>query len=404
MLFNSLIGQQQTSSQLVDMVRQNRLSHALLFLAKEGSGGLPLALAFSQYVVCEQVNRTSQTQAGPSLFGDSVDIVPEPVLPADACGVCNACKKAAEMVHPDIHYSYPVIPLKSGEQPVSTDYIKEWREFVKTQPYANAYDWLQFINAENKQGNITAKECEEIVKKMSLKSFEARYKILIIWMPEMLGKEGNKLLKLIEEPPPDSLFLLVAENESLILSTILSRTQLIKIPALAREDIFQALISRENLTAEKAGQIAAISNGNYHEALQLLQHADDDWETLLRDWLNSIVKSGPVAQVKWIEEISKTGREKQKRFLKYFIHLLHHCVRIRAMGADIAARTESPETHDFALRINKLCNISQQEAMVKELDDASYYVERNANAKILFHALPIKMYHIISNKSVILMG
>lgn len=161
--------------------------------------------------------------AGPSLFGEAA---PEPVAPrTDACGTCASCIKAAQLVHPDIHFSYPVVTRKAGSPPISTDYITEWREFVKTYPYGNIYDWLQFIGAENKQGNITAHECNDIIRKLNLKSFESAYKVLVMWMPEYLGNEGNKLLKLIEEPPPNTLFILVAENESLILQTILSRCQ-----------------------------------------------------------------------------------------------------------------------------------------------------------------------------------
>jgi DNA polymerase-3 subunit delta' len=225
-----------------------------------------------------------------------------------------------------------------------------------------------------------------------------------MWMPELLGKEGNKLLKLIEEPPPNTLFMLVAENEALILPTIVSRTQLIRIPRLCAEEIESALVLRENIPPEKARKLATISSGNYHEALQLLQHADNDWEVLLRDWLNTILRTGPAEQVKWIDEISKIGREKQKQFFKYFTHLLYHSIRVRTMGIDIAGLKESKSTNDFATRINKLCSISQQEAIVKELDNATYYIERNANAKILFHALTIKLYYIISNKSLILMN
>ena len=162
------------------MVKGNRLSHALLFLAKEGTGGLPLALAFSQYLVCEKV---TPTETGPSLFGETEPIA----IPEDACGQCPSCLKAAGLIHPDIHYSYPVVPKKSGDKPVSSDYVTEWREFVKKQPYSGAFDWLQRIGAENRQGNITAAECKEIGRKLNLKSFESRYKILVMWMPEYLG-------------------------------------------------------------------------------------------------------------------------------------------------------------------------------------------------------------------------
>jgi DNA polymerase-3 subunit delta' len=411
MQFTQVIGQKDLKAQLTQMIQQNRLSHALLFLGKEGTGALSLARAFAQYTVCEKVNgkpttHNLQPTTEPTLFGEpepaAANLQPSTInheLLADSCGECAACKKAALLIHPDIHFCYPVVPRKSGDKPISTDYITEWRQFITKYPYGNSYDWLQFIGAENKQGNITSDETKDIVRKMSLKSFEAEYKILIIWMPELLGKEGNKLLKLIEEPPPNTLFILVAENEALILQTILSRTQLIKVPLLHKIEIEAALELREGIALERAEQIAAISDGNYHEALQQLQHAEDDWELLLRDWLNSILKTGPQAQLKWIDEISKIGREKQKQFIKYFTHLLQQAIRQKiAIGHNGAA-----PINEFAERLNKFCDITQQQAIITELDQAAYYIERNANAKMLFHALTIKLYHIISNKFVILM-
>jgi DNA polymerase-3 subunit delta' len=376
--FKSVIGQAQVKQHLAELVQGNRLSHALLLLGPEGSGALPLALAFAQYVVCENPKD------------------------GDSCGVCASCVKAGKLIHPDIHYSYPVIPKKAGDKPVSTDYGVEWREFVAQYPYGNAYDWLQFIGAENKQGNITAQECNDIIHKLSLKSFESGYKILIVWMPEYLGNEGNKLLKLIEEPPANTLFLLVAENESLILQTILSRTQLVKVPLPEEGDIELALMERAGLEPGQARQIAVLCEGNYHEALQLIRHADDDWQGVLREWLNAILKTGPIAQVKWIEEISKSGRERQKQFLRYFNHLLEQAIRLRFMeGVGVSI----PEAErDFALRLNKIANIGQQKAIIEELDRAAYYVERNAHAKMLFHALTIKLYHILAENKVVVMA
>jgi DNA polymerase III subunit delta' len=380
MPFSSVIGQPQTKHHLADLVHSNRLSHALLLLGPEGSGALPMALAFAQYVVCEKVNGK------------------ETAMTADACGVCPSCVKAAQLIHPDIHYSYPVIPKKAGDKPVSTDYSSEWREFVKQYPYGNAYDWLQFIGAENKQGNITAQECNDIIHKLSLKSFESGYKILIMWMPEYLGNEGNKLLKLIEEPPANTLFLLVAENESLILQTILSRTQLVKMPLPETIDIENALINRAALEPVQARQIAVLCEGNYHEALQLIRHADDDWQGVLREWLNAILKNGPIAQVKWIDEISKSGRERQKQFLRYFNHLLEQAVRLKYLGAEEGLVPIPEAEKDFASRLNKIADTSQQQAIIQELDKAAYYIERNAHAKMLFHALTIKLYHILAEK------
>jgi DNA polymerase-3 subunit delta' len=376
MQFVQVIGQDRVRDNLIEMVRKNRLGHALLFLGHEGSGALPMALAFAQYVVCEKRDENA----------------------TDACGVCAACVKANRLIHPDIHFSYPVIPKKAGDKPVSSDYSAEWREFIEQYPYGNAYDWLQFIGAENKQGNITAQECNDINRKLSLKSFESGYKILVLWMPEYLGNEGNKLLKLIEEPPADTLFLLVAENESLILPTILSRTQLVKIPLPETADIVRALMERSGLGAEQARQIAVLAEGNYHEALQLIRHADDDWQGVLRDWLNAILKSGPVAQVKWIEEMGKSGRERQKQFLRYFNHLLEQAVRLRYLDAGEMLMPEGEK--DIALRLNKIADIGQQKAIIQELDNAAYYIERNAHAKMLFHALTIKLYHILAEKKI----
>jgi DNA polymerase III subunit delta' len=399
MLFKDVIGQSGVKQHLVEMVQQNRISHALLFLAKEGSGGLPLALAFSQYLICEKVNgKFAAAQQGPSLFGFDEPVVEKKLLFDDACGECAACTKAKQLVHPDIHFSYPVVTKKTGEKPKSTDFIAEWREFVKQSPYGNVYDWLQFIGAENKQGNITAEECNDIIRQLSLKSFESEYKILVMWMPEYLGKEGNKLLKLIEEPPANTVFILVAESEEQILQTILSRTQLVKIPLLEDSEIEKALVERNNTPAHHAKTVAGIAEGNYHEALQLLQHAEEDWLAMLRDWMNATMKENQVAQVKWVDEVAKLGREKQKQFLRYYNHILEQCIRLRILGPESSSLADNEK--DFAQRLNKISSVSQQQAIIAQLDSATYYIERNANGKMLFHALTIKMLHIIKNKVV----
>jgi DNA polymerase-3 subunit delta' len=419
MFFKDVIGHKEVKHKLVEMVQHNRLSHALLFLGREGSGALPLALAFAQYLTCETVtvenrqwamgNRHQATDnrqwaidkrqlAKNSKKQTATDKLTQ--AGDEPCGICLSCIKAAQLIHPDIHYSYPVITKKSGTPPISTDFISEWREFVKLYPYGNIYDWLQFIGAENKQGNITANECSDIIRKLNLKSFESEYKIFLMWMPEYLGNEGNKLLKLIEEPPPNTLFIFLAENESQILPTIVSRCQMIKIPAIETDDIENALIERNNTGPEQARQIACISEGNYRQALQLVQHADEDWQSLLRDWISSVYRQNLVAQVKWVEEMSRQGREKQKQFLRYFNHLLEQAIRLKTMGPEHLSLPDNEK--DFAERLNKIGDISQQQAIITEIDRASYYIERNANSKILFHALTIKLYHIIHDKIVFL--
>lgn len=380
MLFSQVIGQQEIKAKLRNLVEHNRLSHALLLNAPEGAGGLPLALAFAQYIVCERV---SGVDAGKS-------------FPTDSCNECPSCQKAAQLIHPDIHYVFPVVSRKPGDKPVSTDYISEWREFISLYPYGTIFDWLQQISADNKQGNISAHECNEINRKLSLKSFEGGYKILIMWMPEYLGNEGNKLLKLIEEPPPDTLFILATENEAQILPTILSRVQIIRLPKPQVTEIQEALVSRAGVQPEQARQLAAVSEQNYREALRQLQHGQDDWQSLLREWLNAVLRSGPVAQVKWVEEIAKTGREKQKQFLQYFSHLLEQAVRLRMSDAALADLPDSER--DFALRLNKIADLSSQKAIAEEVNKSIYYIERNAHAKMLFHALTIRLYHILANR------
>ena len=396
MQFASIIGQKSTKEKLINLVSQNRLSHALLFLGKEGSGSLELAIALAQYVVCER-NKPSDPNKESSLFGED-DTLPKVFL-SDSCGSCPSCKKAAEHIHPDIHYSFPTI--STVEKAKSSDFIVEWRNFLKQTSFGNSYDWIQSLSNENKQGNITTYECEDILRKLHLKSFESGYKILIQWMPEYMGNEGNKLLKMIEEPPPNTLFIFVAEDESRIISTILSRTQLIKINRLENVDVEEWLKNKQGLSSTKAASISSLSQGNLREAFQLLNQGDENWNELLREWLNAILKNGPAAQVKWVDDVSKFGREKQKQFISYFIHMLGTALHERILGTSHGANEEEV---DFAQRLNKFAAPEQLEAIVKELDSACYYIERNANPKMLFMALSLKIYHIIKDKSVILIN
>ena len=397
MLFSEVIGQEALKKQLVHLVEQKRLSHALLFAGPEGAGALPLAIAFAQYIVSLPANNEG---AVADLFGAASTEVKEDVFyRPDEIENLPAYHRASKLMHPDLHFSFPSITEKPGQKNLSANYIEEWREFIMGYPYGNVFDWLQFIKAENKQGNISADECAEVIKKLSFKSFESAYKVLVMWMPEYLGKEGNKLLKLIEEPPDNTIIILVAASEENILPTILSRCQFIKVPRLASNEIEAALIQKGQIEKEKATQIASMSDGNYREALHLLQHSDADYLSQIREWLNAILKNGPVAQVKWVDETSKMGREPQKQFLKYFNHLLEQSIRLKILGTDLPL---DPDLKDFALRINKIASVGQMEAIIQEIDKATYYIERNANPKMLFMALGIKFYHIIQNKTLIL--
>jgi len=213
MLFSEVIGQEALKKQLIHLVEQKRLSHALLFAGPEGAGALPLAITFAQYIV--SIPTTNENAA--DLFGVASTEVKEDVFyTPDQIENLPAYHRASKLMHPDLHFSFPSITEKPGQKNISANYIEEWREFIIGYPYGNVFDWLQSIKAENKQGNISADECNEIIKKLSFKSFESAYKVLVMWMPEYLGKEGNKLLKLIEEPPANTIFLFVANSEEQI--------------------------------------------------------------------------------------------------------------------------------------------------------------------------------------------
>ena len=221
-----------------------------------------------------------------------------------------------------------------------------------------------------------------------------------MWMPEYLGNEGNRLLKLIEEPPDDTIFILVVENQEQILATILSRTHLIKVNPIPKDILVDALVSRAKVPPQRAGQAATIASGNYREALSLLQNSEDDYHELLRNWLNYIFTNNRLALQEWIEGIAsaKMGRENQKQFLRYFTNLLEHTLRLKYI--DKSQLAFSGEETDFAFKLQKLANLQQMELIMQELDNASYYIERNANGKLLFHALSIKLQYIFKHKPI----
>lgn len=373
MLFSEVIGQDQVKASLLQAVRENRLSHALLFLSPEGAGGLPLALALAQYLVCTDKRE------------------------GDSCGKCAGCKKAAQLIHPDIHFSYPVVPRKSGDRPpVSADYGKEWREYILEQPYGNTFNWLQYIGAENRQGNITARECSEIIRILGLKSYESAYKVMVIWRPEYLKKEGNRLLKLLEEPPEKTVFILVAEQQDLILNTILSRTQLVRIPFLSKSDLTQALQEKKGLDEKAARQTAALAEGSYDMALRLTRHNTTDYLPQLRGWLNAILGKDPQLLPQWILQVTgtKMGREDQKQFLRYFINQLEYALRLEYIGNSNLSIL--PEEQKFVNNLQERADFYQIKEMIRLLDDACYHIERNANAKILFHALSIRLRYVFN--------
>jgi DNA polymerase-3 subunit delta' len=385
MLFSDIIGQQRSKHFLQQLAASGRVPHALLFLGNTGSGNLALALAFAQLLQC---THNAAPDDGGGLFGDAEPERPAPA-PTEPCGVCAACRKAAAFAHPDIHFSFPTV----GANAVSTDALPAWRSFLAETPYADANTWLQRLGAENKQGNITKEECNAIIKKLSLKAFEGRYKILLMWLPEYLGKEGNRLLKLIEEPPEQTVFLLVAENQEAILNTILSRCQLVRTDLLPDEDIAAGLQQQRGLDSARARQLAFLAGGDFGAALALADNPENDDAKLLLDWLRKCWRGNAVELVQWTDQFAQLGRENQKQFLQYGLHFLREMLALVATGnTELRLR---PEERDTALNMAKVLDFEKITRLAALFNDNAYYIERNANPRILFLDSSITMHRIM---------
>jgi DNA polymerase III subunit delta' len=372
--FSNVVGQQAAKNGLLKMWSANSFPHALLITGAEGTGGLPMALALAQYIFCEQKTET------------------------DSCGKCAGCSKAARLEHADLHISFPSVSHKSGTKPMSRTHMKEFREFVKQSPYGTTYDWLQHINAENKQGNITADECREIIEVLYLKSYEGGKKVLIMWRPEYLGREGNILLKLIEEPPQDTIMIFVAESREDILATILSRTQEIRLAPVHAADMAEALSTRSLADPRMASQIAHIAMGSYTEALRLLRHTDNDLFPDVRQLFNILFTNNGTGISAFVDEWSKAGREQQKNLLHYVIQLMEHTIKARYMPN---APLPLPEAEaEFVKKLaTKNIPFEGLSNMVAAISDTVYYIERNAHGKTQLHALLIRLQHIIQGRA-----
>ena len=296
MQFKNIIGQEETKRRLIQTVKEGRISHTQLFLGNEGVGTLPLAVAYSQFINCANPTET------------------------DSCGICPSCVKFQKLVHPDLHFTFPTVAI--DKKKTSNDFITEWRSAFIENPYIGELQWLLKLDDEGKkQGNITAEECRDIFKKVGLKSFEAKYKTVIIWMAEYLSKEGNILLKLLEEPPVGTLLILVAQDSDKVLPTILSRTQTLKIPRLKDEEITQELIQKFQLNKQDAETISRVSEGNLSLAINLVNTGRSDYFELFLSWMRLCFNSRKdiVNLTAWVESCVKSGRE----FLKSFIVLCH---------------------------------------------------------------------------------
>jgi DNA polymerase-3 subunit delta' len=369
MQFKDVVGQQELKNHLIETIKHGNIPHAQLLLSTAGAGALPLALAFAQYLVCENKQEN------------------------DSCGTCSECIKSQKLIHPDIHYTYPIIPKKSNKPSLSVDYIAEWRKAITNNPYIDEDAWLQQIDAENKQGNISADEARNIIKNLSLKSYESEYKIHIIWLAEALGKEGNILLKLLEEPTEKTILLLISENQDAILPTIISRCQILKVNMLFDAEIEDALI-KKGLARSKAQQIAFLANGNLVQALQISEKEIDDITFTLISWMKCTTSFDVNAMLKWVDEQAKTGREKIKSFFEYTEHVFRETM-LSAYQPNYTPKLNEEE-QKIAKALGKyLKNFNQTHEIIKLLDQKYYEVERNVNAKVLLMSTSLKMNQLL---------
>lgn len=379
MLFSEILGQDYLKNHLTSSALAGRIPHAQLFVGPEGSGTLPMAITYAQFILCQ--NKTAENTGG-----------------NEACNL-----KFEHFAHPDLHFIYPNVTTDEVKtKPKSQDFLADWRSFLQKNHYGSLFDWYQHLNVQNKQGEIRVEDAEEIVKSLSLKSFEGGYKIVLIWMAEKINTAAsNKLLKLLEEPHEKTLFLLVAENEEEILTTIRSRCQVLHFGAIPEQIIADALVKRHEVEPRKAMKIAHQAQGNYNKALQILNESGEEiiFEKWFVDWVRVAFRAkGNAAAIHdlilWSEQIAALGRETQKKFLGYCIELFRQALLLNYQTTPLVymePRIEKFKLENFAPYVNS-ANIQD---IFQELSEAIYHIERNGNAKIILTDLSIKLTRLI---------
>ena len=339
----------------------------MLLAGKNGYGALAMALALAQYITCQQPG-------------------------ADACGECKSCRLNYKFTHPDIHFSFPFFSSKKDHKETCNDFLPEWRSMLEVHPYFDVSEWLISLGGENKQGNINAKEISNINSKMSLKSFGGGRKVLIIWMAEYLGTEGNKLLKLIEEPPEQTSIILVAENTERVLSTILSRCQLFPINRVSDDAINLFLKLRPESEAQDLETIVRLADGHLNTAIRLCENIDDQLSVVFKKWMQCCFIGNGVETMKFITDYGGIGRESQKAFVKYGLHFYGEYMKYFAMGDIDMLRLTNAERMSVQKLRNKL-DFENLEKIIGVLEHMSTAVERNASYKMLLLSATIKIHH-----------
>ncbi len=368
MFFKDVIGQEEVKQQLIHEVDEGRIPHAQLICGPEGVGKMPLAIAYARYISCSNRGTT------------------------DACGTCPSCVKFNKLVHPDLHFMFPIVKSAKGKKEVCNDYITDWRQFVLNNPYFNLNHWLNEINAENSQAIIYAKESDEILKKLSLKSSEGGFKITILWLPEKMHPVcANKLLKLLEEPPEKTIFLLISEAPEMILTTILSRTQRINVHKIEESAINQALQAQYSIQPAESVSIAHLANGNYIKALETIHLSEET--KLFFELFVSLMRLSYQRKIKemklWSEQVAAMGRERQKNFLDYCQRMIRENFIYNLHQDDMTYMTNNE--HNFATRFAPFVNERNVIGIMDELSEAQLHIEQNVNAKMVFFDFSLKM-------------
>ena len=371
MFFSDIIGQPEVKQRLLQSVSSNRVSHAQLIFGHEGGGALPLAVAYAQFIHCTNKKEN------------------------DSCGECPSCQKYAKLVHPDLHFVFPI--KNSKETPVSDFFIKEFRVMFLDNPYFTMDEWSEKIEAENKQLIIPEKESGDILKKLSLTTFEGEFKIMLVWMAEKMNiTAANKLLKILEEPPDKTLFLLVTESEDQLLRTIVSRTQLIRVHAITDADLTNALMQRHQLSQADAEKIAFQSDGNYAHARQLLERSEQAEFNLttFQKLMRSCLKFDAAKVLNIVDDLAAIGRERQKHFLGYSLDLVRESLLINY--ADPKLVRMAGEELAFITKFAPFIHAANGESFMEELNLAIRHIERNGSPKIIFLDLAFKINELIN--------
>ena len=372
MLFKDIQGQEEIKQKLIDAVQHNHVAHAQLFLGQDGSPNLPLALAYATYLNCENPG------------------------PDDACGQCAACVKNLKYIHPDTHFVFPVSSTKkvTGKDVVSQSFLADWRSFLLQHPFGDLNDWVIHFEGEGKEVNISKEESRQIIQALALMAFEGQYKVMIIWLPEYMHPfAANAILKILEEPPKKTIFLLVSNQRERLLSTILSRTQIVQVRPFLDGELQEMLVSLESVDAVKAAEVSRLAEGSFSTARRLLQNVEDSNQTMFQDWMRECYTRDYTKLVQRAEQFQKLNKVAQKGFLQYGLHLLRETL-IRTAQVNDLQKTSEHEMK-FVQNFGATMTPEKVQIMSSRIDSSYYHLERYANPKITFLDLSLTLSKII---------